>query len=117
MFNNYNVGTLRDIDKIIADDESYIYAYKPEIHSNRLYGCFKMNETQQKLLAVEELWNNDTPFFFFGKISYVATAPLYECKTIHSEWCTTVSFQQIFGEVWKYGKRSRVIHHHVNASS
>ncbi|XP_070070207.1 histone-lysine N-methyltransferase SETMAR-like [Drosophila takahashii] len=54
---------------------------------------------------------------FFGKTGHVATVPLEQRRTVNSEWYTTISLPEIFGEIRKTIKRRRIILHHDNASS
>ena len=53
MLQEYDRGASKHGYDIVTGNESWIYAHEPE--SNRLYGCFKMSQIQQKLLPQEAL--------------------------------------------------------------
>ncbi|XP_025152513.1 histone-lysine N-methyltransferase SETMAR-like [Harpegnathos saltator] len=88
----------------------------PKVNSSRLYGSFKMSQIQQKLFAHEALRSKWSPVFF-GKTGYVATVPLVQCRTVNSEWYTTICLSEIFGKIRETNRRRRIILHQDNASS
>lgn len=53
-----------------------------------LNGCFKMNQMQEKLFALEALQNKWLRLL--RKTGYVATVPLEEHRTVNSEWNTII---------------------------
>ena len=54
---------------------------------------------------------------FFGKTGHVAIVPLEQCRTVNSEWYTTICLPGVFQEIRKTNRRRRIILHHDNASS
>lgn len=46
----------------------------------------------------------------------MATVPLEECRTVNSEWYTTICLPEVFGQIRKTNKRRRIILHQDNAS-
>ena len=54
---------------------------------------------------------------FFCNTGHVPTVTLEHCRTINSEWYTTICLPKVFEEIRKTNKRRRIIVHHGNASS
>ena len=90
------------------------------VNSSRLYGCFKMSQIQQQLLAHEAL-PSKWPSFFFRKnwtcrnLSYVVS--LEQRRTVNSDWYTTICLPVVFQEIRKTNRRRWITLHHNNASS
>ena len=87
----------------------------PKINSSRLYGCFKMSQIQQKLLASKHFQSNDR--LFFRQTGHDAILPLEQSRTVNSEWYTTIFSPVVFQEIRKTNRRRRITLHHDNASS
>ena len=88
----------------------------PKVNSSRLYGCFKMSQIQQKLLAHEALPSKWSPVIF-GKTGHVAIVPLEQRRTVNSEWCSTTCLTVVFQVIRETNRRRRITLHHDNASS
>ena len=84
----------------------------PKVNSSRLYGCFKMSQIRQKLLAHKALPSKWLPFF-----GHVAIVSLEQCRKVNSEWCTTICLPDVFKEIRKTNRQRWITLHHDNASS
>ena len=85
----------------------------PIVNSSRLYGCFKMSQIQQKLIAQSK----QMIACFFGKTGHVAIIPIEQRRTVNSIWFTTICLPVVFQEIRKTNRRRRITFHHDNASS
>ena len=84
----------------------------PKVNSNRLFGCFKMSQIQQKWLAHEALPSQWLPVFF-GKTGHVAIVSLKNAEQSIRK-CTQPFVVQ---EIRKTKHRRRITYHHDNANS
>ena len=88
----------------------------PKVNSNRLYGCFKISQIQQKLQSTRST-SKQMIAFCFQKTGHVAIVPLEQRSAVNSEWYTTICLPVVFQEIRKINCRRRIPLHHDNASS
>ena len=88
----------------------------PKANRSRLYGCFKISQSQQTLLA-QASTSKQMIACFFGKPGHVAIVPLEQRRTVNSVWYTTICLPVVFQEIRKTNRRRRITLHYDNATS
>ena len=88
----------------------------PKVNSSQLYGCFKISQIQQKLLAHKALPSKRSPVFS-EILDMSQSYHLEQRRTVNSEWYTTISLPVVFQEIRITNRRRRITLHHDNASS
>lgn len=79
---------------------------------SRLYGYFKGNHTQQKLLRSKQM-----AAWFFAKTDHLATVLQKEHKTVNYQWVMYhICLPEVFGDINKTNKRRQIILHHDSAT-
>ena len=105
MFRNTSITSWQVMNRIFT-------RMSPKVSSSRLYGCFKMSQIQQKLLAHEALPSKWSPVFFFGKTGQVAIVPLEQRRTVNSECYATICLPVVYQEIRKTKHWRRIPLHH-----
>ena len=74
----YDRGASKDVYKIVLDDESWIYAYEPDIKQ-------QSTEPNPTKVVREISTSKQMVACFLGKTGHVVTAPLEHRMTVNSE--------------------------------
>ena len=85
---------------IVNDDESWIYQYtRQRKKNNRLFECFKLKQTPQKLFVLEVF--EKMIALFVTKIGHIGTVALEDCRIVNANWYTTICLPELNAELIK----------------
>ena len=96
MLEKYNGGALKDIYKIVTDDESWICAYEPEIKQQSDVCVFEPEPNPTKVVC-GKIISKKMVICFFYKTGHVVTVALENRRTANSEWYTTICLPTFLG--------------------
>ena len=116
MLQKYDGYASKHVYHIVTGDESWIYAYEPESKPKSTVWVFQDEPNPTKVTRARST-SNQIIACFFGKTRDVAIVPLEQCRTINSEWYTTIIFPVVFQEIRKANSRRRITLQHDNAST
>ena len=91
MLQKYDRGASKQVYDIVTDDESWIYAYEPESKQQSIVRVFQVESNPTKV-AQARITSKQMIACFFGKTGHVAIVPLEQCRTVNSEWHTTICY-------------------------
>ena len=89
MLQKYDRGALKHVYDIVTDEESWIYAYKPESKQQSTVWVFQ-DEPNPTKVARSRSTSKQIIACFFGKTGHVAIVPLEQRRTVNTEWYTTI---------------------------
>ncbi|XP_025158379.1 histone-lysine N-methyltransferase SETMAR-like [Harpegnathos saltator] len=116
MLKKYDCGASKHVYDIVTGDESWIYAYEPESKQQSTVWVFQDEPNPTKVVRARST-TKQMVACFFGKTGHMATVPLVQCRTVNSEWYTTICLSEVFGKIREINRRRRIILHQDNASS
>ena len=103
MLEKYYGGAAKNVNKIVTDDESWVYVYEPETKQQSIVCVFDLSQICQKLFVGKNHFEPDGRLFL-RKTTHVATVPLEQRRTVDSEWYTTICCLKSWQ---KFEKRTR----------
>lgn len=116
MLKKYDRGASNAVHNIYTGDESWLYAYESETEQQSTEWAFQDEPNPTKVLRSRSN-SKQMVATFFGIMGHIATIPLEECKTVNSEWYTTICLPDVIGKIRKINRRGQIILHHDNADS
>lgn len=112
-------GRSRRVSEIVTGDETWIYQYDPESKKRSSVWVFPDGQLPTKLQRPRNIGKKMVASFF-SRSGHLATSMLENCRSVNSEWYTTVALPKVFKAVQerrpKTGLRGMMLHHD-NASS
>ncbi|GBP80574.1 hypothetical protein EVAR_37678_1 [Eumeta japonica] len=94
----------------VTSNERWIYCYDPK---TKVYE----DELKPTKVACERSGSKQMIASFFNKIGHMTTVALENCRTVNSNWCTTICLPEVVDELRKNYRKRHIILHHNNASS
>jgi len=115
MLKKFNQGASKAVYNICTCDESWIYSYDPETKQQSTVWVFQ-DEPNPTNVVRGRSTSKQMVACFFGIMGHVATVPLEHCRTVNSEWYTTICLAGVFEKLREKSKKRRIILLHDNAS-
>ena len=92
-----------------------LFYMSPKVNNNSLFGYFKMNRHQQKLVCSCSAAKQMIACFF-SYTGHVATVALEDRRTVNTDWYTIICLPKVINELCRTNRNRRIIFHHDNAS-
>lgn len=113
MLKKYDCGASKHVYDIVTGDKIWILAYEPENNQQSSVWVFQDEPNQTKFTGA--LSTSYQMVTFFQETRYIATVFLDKCKSVNSEWYTSVYLPKVFKEIRKTNRNRRITLHHDNA--
>ncbi|GBP49887.1 hypothetical protein EVAR_29500_1 [Eumeta japonica] len=97
-------------------DKTRIYRNNPKIKQQLTLWVYQ-DEPKPTKNAREQSTSKQMIAFFFNKTRRVATVALENCRTMNSDWYTTICLPEVIDELRKNNLKRRILLNHDNASS
>ncbi|GBP07047.1 Protein kinase C-binding protein NELL1 [Eumeta japonica] len=117
MLTRFKEGVSNSVRGIVTGDKTWIYYYGPKIKHQSTLWVYRDEPKRIKVARERSVSKQTIASFFFNKIGHVAIVVLENCRTMNSDWYTTICLPEVIDELRKSNRKSCSILQRDNASS
>ncbi|GBP35898.1 hypothetical protein EVAR_23147_1 [Eumeta japonica] len=100
----------------VTGDEAWIYCYDSKTKQQSTVWVYRDEPKSTKVMR-ERSASKRMIVSFLNKTGHVTTVALENCRTVNSDWYTTICFPEVIDELWKSKRKRRIIVRHDSTSS